>query len=350
MKYVPLGRTGLDVSRVCLGTMTWGTQNTQADADAQIEYALEHGINFIDTAEMYSIPPNAESYGKTETIIGDWLSRHPERREEFILATKIAGPGLKYVRGGSNISGKTVVDAVDASLKRLKTDYIDLYQLHWPNRSTPHFAKHFPGAIRFTSLDRKDQSDQMLDILKGLDACIKAGKIRHFGLSDDTTWGINEFLRLSDQHNLPRVASIQNEFSLLHAKDWPYLIENCVHEDIAYLPWSALAAGALTGKYLDGARPEGSRWTYSQRNGIFRDTPLVDKAVKRYLEVANKYGMTPAQLALAWCNQVDGVSSTIIGATSLDQLKEDIAAFDMTLSEAALVDVMGVFKDYPVPF
>ncbi|MGB0783013.1 MAG: aldo/keto reductase [Marinomonas sp.] len=350
MKYVPLGRTGLEVSRVCLGTMTWGTQNNQADADVQIEYALANGVNFIDTAEMYSVPPTPESYGKTESIIGNWLSRNPSRRKELILATKIAGPGLHYVRDGSNISGKTVIEAVDASLKRLQTDYIDLYQLHWPNRTTPHFAKHFPGAIGFTHVDRDEQSAQMLDILQGLDACIKAGKIRHFGLSDDTTWGINEFIRLSEKHNLPRVASIQNEFSLLHAKDWPYLIENCVHEDVAYLPWSPLAAGALTGKYLGGARPEGSRWTYAQRNGIFRDTPLVDKAVSAYLEVAKKHGFTAAQLALAWCDQVDGVSSTIIGATSLEQLKEDMSAFDMTLSEEALKDIMAVFKEYPVPF
>ncbi|MGP3362996.1 aldo/keto reductase, partial [Escherichia coli] len=157
----------------------------------------------------------------------------------------------------------------------------------------------------------EEQSAQILDILHGLDACIKAGKIRNFGLSDDTTWGINEFIRLSEKHDLPRVASIQNEFSLLHAKDWPYLVENCVYEDVAYLPWSALAAGALTGKYLGGARPEGSRWTYAQRNGIFRDTPLVEKAVTAYLDVAKKHGFTPAQLALAWCNQVDGVTSTI---------------------------------------
>ena len=350
MKYVPLGRTGLEVSRVCLGTMTWGTQNTQADADEQIEYALDNGVNFMDTAEMDSVPPTKESYGKTETIIGDWLSRHPSRRQDFILATKIAGPGMSYVRGGSDISGKTVIEAVDASLKRLQTDYIDLYQLHWPNRTTPHFAKHFPGDISFTNVDRDEQSIQMLDILRGLEACIKAGKIRHFGLSDDTTWGINEFIRLSDKHSLPRVASIQNEFSLLHTKDWPYLVENCVHEDVAYLPWSPLAAGALTGKYLNGARPEGSRWTYAQRNGLFRDTPLVEKAVTQYLEVAAKHNMTPAQLALAWCDQVDGVTSTIIGATSLAQLKEDMAAFDMVLSEEALSDIMAVLKEYPVPF
>ncbi|MFI8621479.1 MULTISPECIES: aldo/keto reductase [Marinomonas] len=350
MKYVPLGRTGLEVSRVCLGTMTWGTQNNQAEADEQIEYALANGVNFMDTAEMYSVPPTPESYGKTETIIGNWLSRNPSRRKEIILATKIAGAGLHYIRDGGPITGAAVIASVDASLQRLQTDYIDLYQLHWPNRTSPHFAKHFPGHIRFSDVDRDEHSAQMLDILKGIDTCIKAGKIRHFGLSDDTTWGINEFLRLSEKHDLPRVASIQNEFSLLHAKDWPYLIENCVHEDIAYLPWSALAAGALTGKYIGGARPEGSRWAYAQRHGLFRDTPLVEEAVKGYMAVAEKHNLTPAQLALAWCNQVDGVTATIIGATSLAQLKEDMAAFDMALSEDVLKDVMEVFKAYPVPF
>ncbi|MGO3343703.1 MAG: aldo/keto reductase [Marinomonas sp.] len=350
MQYVPLGRTGLNVSRVCLGTMTWGTQNNQADADAQIEYALEHGVNFIDTAEMYSIPPTAESYGKTETIIGNWLARNPSRRGEFVLASKIAGIGLPYVRDGGPITGEAVIAAVDASLKRLQTDYIDLYQLHWPNRPHPHFAKHFPGAISFSDVDRDEQSAQMLDILKGIDVCVKAGKIRHFGLSDDTTWGINEYIRLSDQHNLPRVASIQNEFSLLHAKDWPYLVENCVHEDVAYLPWSALAAGALTGKYVGGARPDGSRWSYAQRNGLFRDTELSEQAVLGYMAVAEKHQLTPAQLALAWCDQVDGVTSTIIGATSMAQLKEDMSAFDMTLSNEVLADIMAVFKRYPAPF
>lgn len=350
MKYVPLGRTGLDVSRVCLGTMTWGTQNTQADADIQLDYALANGVNFIDTAEMYSVPPTPESYGKTESIIGDWLSRNPSRREEFVLATKIAGPGLPYIRGGGPITGKGIITAIEDSLKRLQTDYIDLYQLHWPNRVSPHFAKHFPGHISFSDVDRKAHSEQMLEILQAIDTCIKAGKIRHYGLSDDTTWGINEYIRLSDEHNLPRVASIQNEFSLLHAKDWPYLIENCVHEDVAYLPWSPLAAGALTGKYIDGARPKGSRWGMEHRHGLFRDTKHVNNAVKGYVDVAKKYGMTPAQLALIWCDRVDGVTSTIIGATSLDQLKEDMDAFDMLLSDDAMAEIMSVFREYPVPF
>ncbi len=350
MNYSTLGSSDLSVSRVCLGSMTWGRQNNQQDANQQIEFALSQGVNFIDTAEMYAIPPTAETYGTTETLIGNWLAANPQRRSELILATKIAGPGLSWVREGGPISGESVIAAVDASLKRLQTDYIDLYQLHWPNRTSPHFGKHFPNQFKFSTFEAREQEAQMLDILQGLAACVKAGKIRHCGLSDDTPWGINTYLKLSKHYDLPRMVSIQNEFSLLHAKDWPYLIENCIHENIAYLPWSPLAGGMLSGKYLNGARPAGSRWTLMQRNGLFRDTPLANSATQRYVELANSYGYTPSQLALAWIDQVDGVTSTIIGATSMAQLQENITAFSMPLSEQALADIDTVFSDYPLPF
>ena len=350
MRYSKLGSSGLDVSRVCLGSMTWGRQNNQQDADQQIQYALAQGINFIDTAEMYPVPPTGETYGNTERIIGDWLSRHPEKRKDLVLATKIAGSGLSYIRGGSPISGDTVPKAVDASLERLKTDYIDLYQLHWPNRTTPHFGKHLPGKVRFSDLDVAAETNSMLEILQALDDCVKAGKIRHVGLSDDTTWGINTYLKLSDKYALPRMVSIQNEFNLLHSKDWPFLIENCIHEQIAYLPWSPLGGGMLSGKYLNGARPAGSRWTISQRMGLFRNTPQSDAAIQAYLDLAAEQGMTAAQLALAWCDQVDGVTSTIIGATSMAQLEEDIAAFDFTLSEDFTSAIGEILQAYPSPF
>ncbi len=350
MEYSTLGSSGLKVSRVCLGSMTWGTQNNQQDANEQIDYALTQGINFIDTAEMYSIPPTPESYGKTETIIGNWLNANPQKRQDIVLATKIAGNGLPYIREGKNITGKAIIASVDASLKRLQTDYIDLYQLHWPNRFSPHFGKHWPNQINFTQVDTEKQSRQMLDILQGLDTCVKAGKIRFCGLSDDTPWGINEYIRLSEEHNLPRMTSIQNEFSLLHTKDWAYLIETCVHQNIAYLPWSPLAGGMLSGKYLGGARPEGSRWTLTQRNGLFRDTPLANSAVEAYANIASKYGLSPVDLALAWCNQIDGVSSTIIGATSLPQLQEDIKAFTLSLSEEALADIHTTLKQFSGTF
>lgn len=350
MEYSTLGSSNLSVSRICLGSMTWGQQNSQEDANQQIDYALSQGINFIDTAEMYAVPPSPDTYGKTETIIGNWLAANPERRKEIVLATKIAGPGLPWVRNAGPITGEAVIAAVDASLKRLQTDYIDLYQLHWPNRTSPHFGKQFPNQFKFSDFDAKKEEADMLEILQALNECIKAGKIHHIGLSDDTPWGINTYLKLSAKYDLPRMVSIQNEFSLLHAKDWPYLIENCLHEDVAYLPWSPLAGGMLSGKYLDGKMPEGSRWTYSQRNGIFRDTPAANEAVKAYMEVAKKHGYTPCQLALAWCDQIDGVTSTIIGATSLEQLKEDIDAFSKPLSDEAISDINLVFRKYPMPF
>ncbi|KZY37386.1 aldo/keto reductase, partial [Oleiphilus sp. HI0043] len=290
------------------------------------------------------------TYGKTEKMIGNWLAANSSKRGDIILASKIAGNGLPWIRGGGDITGESIITSVDASLKRLKTDYIDLYQLHWPNRTSPHFAKHFPGRISFTDVDRQAHSDQMLEILQALNDCIKAGKIRHCGLSDDTPWGINEYLRLAEKHSLPKMVSIQNEFNLLHTKDWPYLIENCVHQDVAYLPWSPLGGGVLSGKYLNGERPDGSRWSIPQRNGILRDKPNVETAVSAYASIAKQLDITPAQLALAWCNQVDGVTSTIIGATSLQQLEEDIEAFKVELSKDDLKAIFKVLREYPLPF
>ncbi|MEP2651457.1 MAG: aldo/keto reductase [Paraglaciecola sp.] len=350
MQYSKLGSSGVDVSRVCLGSMTWGIQNTQQDANEQIEYALNQGINFIDTAELYPVPPAADKYGDTERFIGNWVAENASRRKEIILASKIAGPGLPYIREGQKITGESVIEAVDASLERLKTDYIDLFQLHWPNRVSPHFAKHWPGQVTFSKADAAVETQKMLEILQALDDCIKAGKIRFCGLSDDTPWGINTYLKLSEKYALPRMVSIQNEFSLLHAKDWPYLIENCIHENVAYLPWSPLAGGALSGKYLNNQRPQGSRWTLEQRNGIFRDTTATHAATAQYIDIAKAYQLTPAQLALAWCDQVDGVTSTIIGATNKRQLAENIQAFTTPLSTDVLEAISGVFKEYPVPF
>ena len=350
MQYSRLGSSGLKVSRVCLGSMTWGEQNTQSQANEQLDYALSQGINFVDTAELYSIPPRAATYGATESIIGNWLCANPQKRKELVIATKIAGPGLNWIRNGDKVTGESVLTAVDHSLKRLQTDYIDLYQLHWPNRSHPHFGNHWPGDTSFSNTDHQQESEQMLQILQALQDCVQAGKIRYCGLSDETPWGINEYLKLSDKYSLPRMVSIQNEFSLLHTKDWPYLMESCVHEDIAFLPWSPLAGGVLSGKYLGGARPEGSRWTITQRNGLFRDSEKVDAAVRAIKALAETNGMTCAQLALAWCNQVEGVTSTIIGATSMVQLKENLEAFSTPLSETIVEDVKQILREYPLPF
>lgn len=350
MLYRKLGSSELDVSHVCLGTMTWGMQNSQAEANEQIEYALASGINFFDTAEMYPVPPSPENYGKTEQFFGNWLKANPEKRKDMIIATKIAGNGLPWVRDAEDITGESIIRSVDASLKRLQTDYIDLYQLHWTNRISPHFGKHWPGIVDFTVEDSQQHIDGMLQILQALDDCIKAGKIRFCGLSDDTTWGISQYLRLAEKHALPRMVSIQNEFNLLHWKDWPYLIEHCVHENVAYLPWSPLGGGMLSGKYLNGARPEGTRWSISQRMGLFRDTEHSREAVQAYLALAQELNRSSVELALAWCSQVKGVTSTIIGATSLAQLKEDIGAFEKPLSSLELEKVGEIMRQYPMSF
>jgi len=350
MQYHPLGRSGLNVSEICLGTMTWGVQNTQEDADSQLALAIDAGINFIDTAEMYPVPPSQNTYGDTERILGNWLQRHPEKRSELIVMTKIAGSGLRYIRSGSEISETTIPVALDASLERLKTDYIDVYQLHWPNRVSPHFAKHWPWRTNPKNTNVEEEREKMAGIVRALGHAIAQGKIRHWGLSDDTPWGIHTYLQLCDELNVPRPVSIQNEFSLVHLKDWPYLIETCVFEDIAYLPWSPLAAGLLTGKYLNGARPAGTRWSMEQRMGLFRDTHLAQQATQEYVRVAERYGITPAQLALKWVQQVNGVTSTIIGATSDAQLQENIAAFALDDNEAMLDDISAIIKQYPVPF
>lgn len=347
MHYSNLGSSQLKVSRLCLGTMTWGCQNTQSDADAQLDYALAQGVNFIDTAEMYAVPPTADTYGATERIIGDWLHRSGKRKE-IVLASKMAGNGLSYIRGGGDMTPATLTQAVDDSLQRLQTDYIDLYQLHWPNRLSPHFGKHRVGRIGFA--DANEQTEQMLGLLQALDNCVKAGKIRFCGLSNETPWGISQYLQLSEKHNLPRMVSIQNEFSVLHTKDWPYLIEQCVHEQIAYLPWSPLAGGALSGKYLDGARPAGSRWSMLQRNGLFRDTPESNKAIAAFNELANSHGVSASALALAWVNQVEGITSTIIGATSMEQLTQNVDAFSMLLSKPMLDDIAQFLQQHRAPF
>ena len=350
MKYLPLGTSGLEVSNICLGSMTWGLQNNQQDANEQIAYALAHGINFIDTAEMYAVPPSPDTYGKTEAIIGNWLHTNKAKRGDIVLASKITGVGLPWVRDGKKITGKDVIKAVDDSLTRLQTDYIDLYQIHWPNRISPHFGKHSPNAVTISEADKNQELADILDILQAVQTCVDAGKIHHLGLSNETPWGIHQYLNLAKEHNLPRPVSIQNEFNLLHLKDWPYLIETCIHEQVAYLPWSPLAGGILSGKYLNGARPEGARWSFEQRNGLFRDTEQSQAATAAYAKLAKAHGYTTAQLALAWCEQVDGVTSTIIGATSMQQLKEDIDAFTMPLTNELKAEMAKIIKQYPAAF
>jgi len=350
MKKIKLGSSDLQVSEVCLGSMTWGSQNSEKQAFEQIDYALNQDINFIDTAELYAVPPKEDTCGLTEQYIGSWIAKNQEKRKDIILASKIAGPGLSWIRNGGKITGKAVKQALEGSLKRLQTDYLDLYQLHWPNRPQPHFSQHWPEDVDYSNVNVEQEREEHLEILSALGDCVKEGKIRYCGLSDDTPWGINEYLRLAEIHSLPKMVSIQNEFNLLHLKDSPHLIETCILNDVAYLPWSPIAGGALSGKYRNGAKPKNCRWTIEQRNGIFRDTSQSHEAIEAYHAVADKHGLSLTQMSLAWVYQFNGVTSTIIGATSLEQLKEDIEAYQLELSEDVLNDISNVIKRFPVPF
>ncbi|MCB1530146.1 MAG: aldo/keto reductase [Rhodospirillales bacterium] len=354
MKYSNLGTSGLKVSRVCLGTMTWGQQNSEAQGHEQMDYALEREINFFDTAELYAVPISEPTSGRTEEIIGTWFQKS-RKREKVILATKVAGPGISWIRGGEPLTGQSVRTAVEGSLKRLQTDYIDVYQLHWPNRPIPHFGHNHAGVIDFAAEDTAEIEDNLLDILEALGKIVKEGKVRHTGLSDDTAWGIMKYNELAKAHGLPRMVSIQNEFSLLDRSDDPYVAETCVRENVAYLPWSPLASGMISGKYQNGARPENARWAVATRvrpEGFdaFRSSVQAHAAVDAYIAVAKKHGLDVCQMALKFIDKQNFVTSTIIGATSMAQLTSNIDAFDMDLPDEVMADIDAVYRKYPIPY
>lgn len=345
MEYRKLGRTDLDVSLICLGTMTWGKQNSEAEGHEQMDYALEQGVNFFDTAELYAVPPDSETYGKTEEIIGTWFADRGNR-DQVILASKIAGKGLPWVRGGDYvIDRKNIMLAVEDSLKRLQTDYIDLYQLHWPNRGSYHFRAYWDYTPDF---DVAEVEDNFLEVLETCDELIKAGKIRHIGLSNETAWGTMKWTRLSEEKGLPRMASIQNEYSLLCRMFEPDLQEVALCEDVGLLAWSPLATGMISGKYLDGARPDGTRWTLESSHP--RDTENAADAVRAYIKIAEKHGLDVNQMALAFVNMQPFVTSNIIGATTMEQLKTNISSVDVKLSGDVLKEIAAVRKQYPMPF
>lgn len=345
MKYSLLGNTDLKVSKICLGTMTWGVQNTEAEGHEQMNYALDKGVNFWDTAEMYAVPPSAETYGKTEEIIGTWFKKN-NKRKDVILATKVAGPGFPWIRSGSPMSKATIKEAVEGSLKRLQTDYIDLYQLHWPNRPNYHFQQNWKFNPKF---EAEKMEENHLEILHALQEIVNEGKVRHIGVSDESEWGTMKYLELSKRHNLPRMQSVQNEYSLMCRLFEPGFAEIAVAEKCGLLAWSPLATGLLTGKYLDGARPKGTRWTlFSEPPN--RDTPQSNECVKAYLEVAKKYDLDPAQMALAFVNMQSFVTSNIIGATTMDQLKSNIDSINLELSPEVLADIDTVRRNFPMPF
>lgn len=346
MEYRALGQTGLDISLIGLGTMTWGWQNTQAEGFEQMDYAIERGINFFDTAEMYAIPPTSDSFGTTETIIGNWFASRT-CRDKIILASKITGPGLPWLReGDSQINKKNILDAVEGSLTRLQTDYIDLYQLHWPNRGSYHFGQLWDYSPKF---DRQKTEDNLLEVLQTMQSLIQSGKIRHIGLSNETAWGVSKYLQLAEKNSLPRIASIQNEYSLLCRHFEPDLSEIALHENCGLLAWSPLARGILSGKYLNGARPAGARITLDTRPEHRLGTQT-DSAVERYIDLAKRYELDACQMSLAFVNQQAFVSSTLIGATNMAQLKSNIDSIELSLPAGLVEEIALIRRDYPLPF
>ncbi|HKJ70442.1 MAG TPA: NADP(H)-dependent aldo-keto reductase [Gammaproteobacteria bacterium] len=349
MRYNRLGESDLEVSEICLGTMTFGDQNSEADAHAQIERALERGVNFIDTAELYPVPPKAETHTRTETYIGNWIAANPSRRDEFVLATKVAGRStvLPWMRGDAGelprVDRSNIERAVEGSLKRLGTDYVDLYQIHWPERNVPKF-----GEARFDPSREWDPTPvhEQLEVLKDL---VDAGKVRYIGLSNETPWGVMEFTRLADEHDLPRVVSIQNAYNLINRGFEKGLDEIAYRENVPLLVYSPLAFGHLTGKYLDGGAPAGARLTVYPEFGNRYAKPGVEPACRAYVELAREAGLDPAQMALAFCRQQPFTASTIIGATSLEQLEADLDSAEVTLDDDLLARIDDIHRQYTDP-
>jgi aryl-alcohol dehydrogenase-like predicted oxidoreductase len=339
-----LGRTDLEVTEICLGTMTWGQQNTQQEAFEQLDAAIDYGVNFIDTAEMYSVPTQADTSGSTETIIGNWFSER-RNRDKVILATKVTGPGdwLPHIRNGeTRFDRKNIEAAIDGSLKRLQTDYIDLYQLHWPDRTTNFF-----GRLGFKYQESENQTpvEETLEVLNDL---VKAGKVRHVGLSNETPWGAMKFLHHAEMNDWARPVSIQNPYSLLNRSYEVGLAEVSHREDIGLLAYSPLAFGMLSGKYLNNQWPENARLTLFKQFSRYTN-PQAIAATEKYLAVAEKYGLDPVQMSLAFVTQQPFVTANIIGATSMQQLKTNLKSSELTLSKDVLKDLNQINVEHPYP-
>ena len=347
MKYTTLPQTDIKVSTICLGTMTWGNQNTEKDAHEQMDYAVDQGINFFDTAELYAVPPSPETQGLTEKYIGTWFKKSKKRNDIF-LASKVAArnPGMQYLRPNDielSLNKKNIRYAIDGSLKRLQIDHIDLYQIHWPDRDTNIFGKR---GYQENGTDAGVSIEETLEALKEL---IDEGKIRYIGLSNETPWGVMQFIKYAEMKKLPRIVSIQNCYSLIIREFEIGLSELCVREGVGFLPYSPLAHGVLTGKYLDGARPKGSRFTITNRNSERYNPPHAQVAIKKYIALAKKHGLDPAQMALAFVNSRPFVTSTIIGATTMEQLKSDIASVDIELSDEVINEIQAIHTEHPNP-
>jgi aryl-alcohol dehydrogenase-like predicted oxidoreductase len=343
MKYTTLPNTDIKVSKICLGTMTFGEQNTEADGHDQMDYALEKGVNFFDTAEMYSIPSNPKTYGSTEKIIGTWFQK-TGNRDKIILASKIAGPNpnFGYMRENVDFSPSSLKFALDQSLKRLQTDYIDLYQLHWPERKTNFFGQ------RGFKVQHDAWEDNIQSVLETLDGFIKAGKIKHIGLSNETPWGIMRFLEESKYQNLPRIKTIQNPYSLLNRLFENSSSEICIRENVGLLAYSPMAFGVLSGKFLKGESHPNSRLSLFPQFARYTSAQCAE-ATRLYQEIAIKNGLTLTELSLAFVTQQAFLTSTIIGATTMEQLKENIATIDVVLSDEILNEINAVQAIIPDP-
>ncbi|MCZ6796897.1 MAG: aldo/keto reductase [Gammaproteobacteria bacterium] len=347
MKYKPLGNSDIKVSEICLGSMTWGTQNSESEGHRQLDYACEQGVNFIDTAEMYPVNPiSAETQGRTEEIIGSWF-KTSGKRDRMILATKVTGEGISWVQDGIPISAQKIRLGIEASLKRLQTDVIDLYQLHWPNRGSYHFRQGWQ--FDPTNQDQEETSAHIYETLEQLDKLVESGKIRQVGLSNESCWGTSQFLQIAEANNFPRVVSIQNEYSLMYRSHDLDLAELSHNEKVGLLPFSPLACGLLSGKYQDGNKPAGSRITLNpDLHG--RISEYSNPAVDAYVEIARKHDLEPSQMAIAFCNHRPFVCSTIIGATTIAQLSNNIESTNVNLNSDVLEDIQQVYRRYPIPF
>ncbi len=349
MEYRKLGTTDLSVSAICLGSMTWGQQNSEAEGHAQLDYALDRGVNFIDTAEIYSVPPRRETQGSTERIIGSWLAAR-KNRDKVIIATKVAGRGdadwLRPGGAGAILDAKNIAYAIDGSLKRLQTDYVDLYQLHWPDRSLPLWGA---GGTTYRRPSKRDETP-IEETLEALAALVKAGKVRHIGLSNETPWGVARFLRAAELGHGPRVVSIQNAYNLLNRSFEMGLAEFAERDAVGLLAYSPLAQGYLTGKYQGGARPPGARTTLFKRAQRY-EKPGVEEAIAAYLALARDIGADPAQLAIAFVTTRPFVTSNIIGATTMEQLKADLASIELKITPEIeqRIDLIHQLHGNPAP-